>query len=115
FFWNARKTPEDLNVVLRCFAEEYPAVFHEKEKRLALFLLNRAWEEESSFSVELGGFAPEKVLDSFLLSAEEPGMVNEEGKERFKPRRAEKFQLKGNTFSAVLPARSWALFPVKVK
>lgn len=98
-----------------CPACRLCAVFHEKEKRLALFLLNRAWEEESSFSVELGGFVPEKVLETFLLSAEDPGAVNEEGKERVAPRRAEKFRLKGNLFRAVLPARSWALFLVQVK
>ena len=38
FFWNAKKTPEHLNVMLRCFAEEYPAVFHEKEGKRELVL-----------------------------------------------------------------------------
>ena len=38
FFWNAKKTPEHLNVMLRCFAEAYPAVFHETEGERELIL-----------------------------------------------------------------------------
>ena len=38
FFWNAKKTPEHLNVMLRCFAEAYPAVFHETEGKRELIL-----------------------------------------------------------------------------
>ena len=38
FFWNAKKTPEHLNVMLRCFADAYPAVFHETEGKRELIL-----------------------------------------------------------------------------
>ena len=38
FFWNSIKTPKNLNEMLKRFAEEYPAVFHEKNGKRELVL-----------------------------------------------------------------------------
>ena len=38
FFWNVKKTSKDLNEMLKCFAEEYPSIFHEKDGARELVL-----------------------------------------------------------------------------
>lgn len=51
FFWNEKKTPENLNAMMKCLAEEYPAVFHEKNGERELVLKKGA---AGSLKVSIG-------------------------------------------------------------
>lgn len=106
--------------IISAGGESYPAlkmtsILQEEEKALSLFLLNRSWEEKVAFELAMEGFIPEKLLDHFLISAEDPMLTNSPEKENVVPRKTEDFSLAEGKFCLTMPARSWGLFRFRIK
>jgi alpha-N-arabinofuranosidase len=81
-----------------------------------LFAINRSADEPASLSVELSGFAPQEVAESWVLADADPNAANTaEAPNRVAPVPLEKCELRDGQLQLELPPLSWTMTVLRAR